>query len=53
MKRIFEVSPDELLDEQNLEQLKEELAKRLKIRRNLREKKQQQELFDPNKPMKG
>ena len=53
MKRIFEVSPDELLDEQNLEQLKEELSKRLKIRRNLREKKQQQELFDPNKPMKG
>tara|TARA_R110000751_G_scaffold175708_1_gene281775 strand:+ start:251 stop:457 length:207 start_codon:yes stop_codon:yes gene_type:complete len=52
-KRIFEVSPDELLDGQNLEQLKQELAKRLKIRRDLREKKQQQELFDPNKPMKG
>ena len=50
MKRIFEVSPDELLDEQNLEQLKEELAKRLKIRRDLRETKHQQELFDPSKP---
>ena len=35
MKRIFEVSPDELLDELNLEQLKEELAKRLKVSRNL------------------
>jgi len=53
MKRIFEVSPDELIDEQNLQQLKEELSKRLKIRRDLRETKQQQELFDPNKPMKG
>ena len=35
------------------QQLKEELAKRLKVRRNLREMKQQQELFDPNKHMKG
>ena len=49
-ERPFELNPDDLLEEKNLKQLKDKLLDSLKVRRNLREKKHQQELFDPSKP---
>ena len=49
-KSIFELNPDDLLDKENLSALKVELSKKLKIRRQLRENKQHQEIFDPTKP---
>jgi hypothetical protein len=52
-ERPFELNPDDLLEEKNLKLLKDKLLDSLKIRRNLREKKYQQELFDPSKPQKG
>jgi|TARA_R100001132_G_C3231623_1_gene65994 hypothetical protein len=51
-KSIFEVTPDELLDDEKLTQLKKELSSKVEIRRQLREKKHQKELFDPSKPRK-
>ena len=53
MKRILEVSPEELEDPKTRDQLLEEVHKRLKTRRKLRETKQQKEMFDPSKPTKG
>ena len=49
-KSIFEVNPDELLEDENLAQLKKELKPKLKIRQQIREKTHQKELFDPSKP---
>jgi len=51
-KSIFELNPDDLLDKENLNALKVELSKKLKIRRQLRENKQHQEIFDPTKPQR-
>ncbi len=53
MKRILDVSPDELGKPETREELLEEVMKRLGTRRKLREKKHQEELFDPSKPTKG
>ena len=52
-KTKFDFSPDDLLNKDNLEEVKQAISKRLKIRRDTREKKHQQELFDPSKPTKG
>ena len=49
-KSIFELDPDDLLDKENLSTLKVKLSEKLEIRRRLREKKQQQEIFHPSKP---
>jgi hypothetical protein len=51
-KSIFEVTPDELLDDEKVAQLKKEMSLKIKIRRQLREKTHQKELFDPSKPRK-
>jgi len=48
-KSIFEVTPDELLDDEKVAQLKKEMSLKIKIRRQLREKTHQKELFDPSK----
>jgi len=51
-KSIFETTPDELLDDEKLAQLKKELGLKVKIRHQLRVKEYQKELFDPSKPRK-
>jgi len=53
MKRILDASPDELGKPETRKELLEEVMKRLETRRKLREKKHQEELFDPSKPTKG
>lgn len=53
MKRILDISPEELEDPKTRDQLLEEVYKRLKTRRKLRETKQQKEMFNPSKPAKG
>jgi len=52
-KTVFDFNVDELLIDSNREELKKLLRKRLKVRRDTREKKHQEELFDPSKPAKG
>ena len=51
-KSIFELNPDDLLDKENLSALKVKLSEKLEIRRQLRENKQHQEIFDPTKPQR-
>ena len=49
--RIFEVTPDELVEsDEAIAKLKAKLDTNIQVKRQLRERKHQKELFDPNKP---